>query len=121
MVVSIREFVFVIVGSVALSVVVLAALAPWARDPRRLIAIALSATVGILIWNIGLNVTNDSALNVDSSLLGLSAQDVGSGVAAFVVTLLVVRFLTDRGEPFSRSLTAAAVVGVVTVVVDLFG
>jgi hypothetical protein len=120
-VVSLQEFVFVIVGSVALSLVVLAALSPRTRNPRRLIAIAVSAAVGILVWNIALDVTNASALNVDSPLLGLSAQDVGSGVAAFIVTLLVLRLVIDRAEPFSRSFSAAAVVGIVTVVVDLFG
>jgi hypothetical protein len=121
MVVSIREFAFVIVGSVVLSILMLAAAWSWARQPRRLLAIAVSTAVGILIWNLTLNVTNASALNIDSPLLGLSAQDVGSGVAAFVVTLLVLRLVTERSEPLSRSVGAAAVVGVVTVIVDLFG
>jgi len=121
MVVSTREFVFVIVGSVALSLVVLAALSPETRNPRRLIAIAVSTAVGILIWNTALNVTNASGLNVDSPLLGLSAQDVGSGVAAFVLSLVVLRLSIDRAEPFSRSLSAATVVGIVTIVVDLLG
>lgn len=121
MVVSIREYVVVIVGSVVVSLVILGALWPWARQPRRLITIALTATVGILIWNTLLNVTNAQSLNVDSALLGLSAQDVGSGVAAFLITLLVLRFVTDKAEPTGRILTASAIVGVSTLVVDLFG
>src|SRR5438034_8861315 len=121
MVVSIREFVFVVVGSVALSLVVLVALSPQSRNARRLIAIAVSTTIGVLLWNIALDVTNASALNVDSPLLGLSAQDVGSGVAAFVLSLVVLRLSIDRAEPFSRSLSAATVVGIVTIVVDLLG
>lgn len=121
MVVSIREFVFVTVGSVVLSLIVLSALWSWAREPRRLIAIAVAAAVGIIVWNLALNLTNARALNVDSPVLGLSAQDVGSGVLAFVATLLALRFVTDRSEPISRILGASAIVGVVTVVVDLFG
>ena len=121
MVVSIREFVFVTVVSVLLSVVVLVAAWPWARQPRRLIAIALSMAIGIVIWNTALNLSNASALNVDSPFLGLSAQDVGSGVAAGIVTLLVLRFVTDRGAPLTRVLAVAAIVAVVTIVVDLFG
>jgi Na+(H+)/acetate symporter ActP len=103
MVVSIREFAFVIVGSVVFSIVVLGEAWSWARQRRRLIAIAVSTAVGILVWNLALNVTNASALNIDSPLLALSAQDVGSGVAAFVVTLLVLRLVTERSEPLSRS------------------
>jgi hypothetical protein len=121
MVVPIREFVFVIIGSLVVSLVLLAVIWPWARVPRRLVAIAISAAAGILVWNLALDVTNAAALNVDSRFLGLSVQDVGSGVAAFLVTLLVLRFVTERTEPPRRALTASAVVGVVTILVDLFG
>ena len=40
MVVSVREFLFVTVGSVVLSLVVLGVLWPWARQVRRLAVIA---------------------------------------------------------------------------------
>jgi hypothetical protein len=60
-------------------------------------------------------------LNVDSPVLGLSAQDVGSGVGAFVITLLVLRFVTDKTEPVGRVTAVSAIVGVITIVVDLFG
>jgi hypothetical protein len=121
MVVPLQEFIFVTVGSVLVSLAILAAMWPWARDPRRLALIAVATAVGVIVWNMGLNVTNASALNVDSQLLGLSVQDVGSGVAAFVVTLLALRFVTDRASPMTRILGASAIVGVVTVLVDLFG
>ena len=121
MVVSLREFMFVIVGSVVVSLAILAAVWPWARDLRRLVVIAVAAVIGIMLWNIALNVTNASALNVDSPFLGLSVQDVGSGVAAFLVTLLALRFITDRASPMTRILGASAIVGVVTILVDLFG
>jgi hypothetical protein len=121
MVVSPREFIFVIAGSVVLSLLILAALWPWTRQPRRLATIALTTAVGIVIWNEALNLTNASALNVDSPFLGLSVQDVGSGVLAFATTALVLRLVTDRAEPAGRVLAASAVVGAVTILVDLFG
>ena len=54
-------------------------------------------------------------------MLGLSVQDVGSGVGAFLITLLVLRFVTNRQEQIGRVLVASAIVGVITIVVDLFG
>jgi hypothetical protein len=120
MVVSVREFLFVTVGSVVLSLVVLGVLWPWARQVRRLAVIGVAMAVGIVIWNLALNVTNATGLNVDSPILGLSAQDVGSGVLAFVATAVALRLLSDRGEPARRILGAAAIVGLITIVVDLF-
>ena len=120
-VVSLREYIFVIVGSVIVSLTVLAVLLPWVRQPRTLITIGVTTAIGILIWNTLLNLTNAAFLNVDSPVLGLSAQDVGSGVAAFVVTALVLQFGTHKGEPASRVVGASVVVGLVTVLVDLFG
>ena len=120
-VVPLREYIFVIVGSVVLSLAVVAILFPWARQARTLITVALTITAGIIIWNTLLNVTNAAFLNVDSPLLGLSAQDVGSGVGAFLVTALVLRFVTDRSASTGQVLSASAVVGLVTVLVDLFG
>jgi hypothetical protein len=121
MVVSLRELIFVTVGSVVLSLALLAALWPWARTPRRLTTIGLTAALGIIVWNVALNLTNATALNVDSPVLGLSAQDVGSGILAFATTALVLRLVTDRVEPASRVLGASGIVGLVTIVVDLFG
>jgi hypothetical protein len=97
MVVSVREFVFVIVGSVVVSLAVLAALWPWVRQVRRLVVIGLAAAFGIVVWNLALNVTKATALNVDSPFLGLSAQDVGSGVLAFIATALALG-LIERGR-----------------------
>src|ERR1051325_8669545 len=91
MVVPLREYIFVIVGSVVLSLLVVAAVWSWTRQLRILLSIGLSVVIGIVIWNTLLNVTNAQSLNVDSSILGLSVQDIGSGVGAFLVTLLGFR------------------------------
>jgi hypothetical protein len=86
-----------------------------------LIVLGLAITVGIIIWNTLLNLTNATFLNVDSPVLGLSVQDVGSGVGAFLVAALVLRFVADRSASTGRVLGASAVAGFVTVLVDLFG
>ena len=104
MVVPIQEFVFVTVGSVVLSLVLLTALLPWAREVRRLVLIAVACLVGIIIWNVALNVTNAGALNVDKYVLGLSAQDIGSAVLALVVVLLTL-VVADRGQLTAAPLT----------------
>jgi hypothetical protein len=108
------------VGSVVLSLLILAALFPWARNGRRLVLIGVACAVGIIVWNLGLNVTNATALNVDSAILGLSVQDVGSAIAAFVVTLAVLA-VADRGLPMANKLGTSAIVGLVTIIVDRFG
>jgi hypothetical protein len=120
MVVSLREYLFVVVGSVVLGLAVLALLFEWVRETRTLITIGITTACGIVVWNTLLNVTNASSLNVDSPVLGLSAQDVGSGIAVFLLTALVMRFATDRTVPLKRVLAASLTVGLVTVVVDLF-
>ena len=120
MVVPIQEFVFVTVGSVVLSLVLVAALSPSAREVRILVLIGLACAIGIIVWNVALNVANAAALNVDSAVLGLSVQDIGSAVLAFGATLGAL-ILGDRGQPTSRKLGAAAIVGLVTLIVDRFG
>jgi hypothetical protein len=104
MVVSLREFIYVTLASVVFSLIILGALWPWTRQPTRLVTIALTTAVGIIIWNVALNVTNATSLNVDSAFLGLSVQDVGSGAVAFLVTLLGLRFVSARSEPATRGL-----------------
>jgi hypothetical protein len=120
MVVQIEEFVFVIVGSVVLSLLILAALFAWARNVRRLVLIGVACAVGIIVWNVALNVTNATALNVDSAILGLSVQDVGSAVVACVVTLAALA-VGDRGLSMGNKLGTSAIVGLVTIIVDRFG
>jgi hypothetical protein len=120
MVVPLREFLFVTIGSVALSLVILAAIWSWTHELRVLVLIGGACAVGIILWNLALNLTNATSLNVDSDVLGLSVQDVGSGVLALVAVALALA-LGYRGLSTGRVLGAAAIVGLVTIVVDRFG
>jgi hypothetical protein len=47
-------------------------------------------------------------------------QDVGSGVAAFVATLVALQFVVDGSQSKARVLGISVVVGIATVLVDLF-
>jgi hypothetical protein len=113
------EFVAVIIGSVVLSTIVLVALWPRARDARRLAALAAGMTVGIIAWNVMLNLTNAAAMNVDSAYR-VSGQDVGSGVFAFAVAGLALGLIADRSAKASQVVGMAAIAGIITLVVDLF-
>ena len=119
MVVPIQEFVFVTVGSVVLSLALVAALFPWAREVRMLVLIGVACAVGIIVWNVALNVASAAVLNVDSAILGFSVQDVGSAVLAFVATLVVL-LLAARGQPMRSRLGTAAIVGLATLLIDRF-
>jgi hypothetical protein len=113
------EIIVVTIVSIVLSIVVLAALWPWARDPRRLVALAIGMTVGIIAWNVMLNLTGAGAMNVDSAYR-VSGQDVGSGVFALAVACLTLGLVADRDSRASQVVGMAAIAGVITLFVDLF-
>jgi len=85
------------------------------------VVIAVAMSLGIIAWNVALNVGNVASLNVDPLFLGLSLQDVGSSVVAFITTALALGLVSGGREPANRIVVAAAIVGVVTLVVDRFG
>src|SRR4051812_47867255 len=120
MVVGLDEFLFVTIGSVALSGVILAVLWPWMRDPRHLVGLAIGMSLGIVAWNVMLNLTNAQAMNVDSAFR-ISGQDVGSGVFACAATSLVLGLGAKPGELARRVAGAASLAGLITILVDLFG
>jgi hypothetical protein len=119
-VVGLGEFFFVTVLSVILSIVLLVAFWPWMRNARRLGALAIGMALGIVAWNVMLNLTNAQAMNVDSAYR-VSGQDVGSGVFACAVGSLVLGLVADPREAAGRVVGAAGIAGLVTVLVDLFG
>ena len=120
MVVPLLEFVFVVLGSVVITLLVLALIWPRLRDVRQLVAIEVATIAGIVVWNFALDATNASSLNIDTALLGLSVQDLGSGVLAGLATLLTLLAIV-KIAPVSRAVGIAAIVAAVTILVDRFG
>jgi hypothetical protein len=93
---------------------------PWSRRWARFAVGGLTTTLGFLIWNFTLNATNGTGFNVDAPVIGLSWADAGSGVVVFAVTALVFGLITERREPAGRVMGAAAITGLVAIILDLF-
>jgi hypothetical protein len=93
---------------------------PWARRHGRFAVAGVATTVGFMLWNLTLNATDATGFNVDAPVIGLSWADAGSGVFAFVVTVLVFGLITERGERAARVVAMAALAGLAAMVVDLF-
>lgn len=51
-------------------------------------------------------------------LLGLSFEDIGSGVMAFLFAALALGLGIDRAEPARNVVTSAALVGAAAILVD---
>ncbi len=60
-----------------------------------------------------------AVLSLVLAVLGLSVQDVGSAVLASVATLVAL-LLGVPGQPRDRTLGAAAIVGLITLIIDRF-
>jgi hypothetical protein len=119
-VVGLDELIFVTVVSVILSSVILVALWPWMRNARRLVGLSIGMVLGIVAWNLMLNLTNATAMNVDSAFR-VSGQDVGSGVFACAAASLVLGLVVNPREAAGRVVGAAGLAGLITILVDLFG
>ena len=96
------------------------ALWPWSRRPSRCGLAGVTTTLGFAAWNFTLNATDARGFDVDAPIIRLSWADVGSGVLAFVVTALVLGLITERREPATRVVGAAAIAGFMAMLLDLF-
>jgi hypothetical protein len=93
----------------------------WSRQLYRFAIAGSTTTLGWLAWNFTLNATQAVPnFDVDAPVVRISWADVGSGLMACLVTVLVLGLITDRGEPAQRVVGAAAIAGVAALVVDLF-
>jgi len=82
---------------------------------------ATATFIGWVLWRMVLQLSNADNLDVDNPwLLGLSAQDVRSGVLAFVLTALPLALLWERNEPAWRIVACAGIAGALAMLVDRF-
>ena len=96
-------------------------LRPVSRGGRRRLVGAVAAVVAFLVWRAALIIADGANLDVDYPvLLGLSFEDMGSGVMAFLFAALALGFGIDRDEPAKRVVTSAALVGAAAMLVDRF-
>ena len=93
----------------------------WSRSHYRFLVSALTTFLGFVAWNIlQSNTGADLALNIDWPIFPLSWSDVGSGVAAFVVTVITLGLIIDRRELAWRIVAASGIAGLLAMLVDLF-
>ncbi len=94
---------------------------PWSRGRFRFLVGAASTFVGYEAWHLLLNASNGSNFDVDNpALLGLSAEDVGSGVVAFVLIVLVLGLAVDGKEQARRVVAAGVIAALLAMLVDRF-
>ena len=109
------------VAALIAGVLTAAALAvwPWARTRGRFAVAGLATLVGWIVWHLVLNVTRATGFDVDAPIIRVSWEDVGSGVAAFFATALVLGLITEPKEQASRVVGAASIAGLVALILDV--
>ena len=109
------------VSAVVAGVLVAGALAawPWARRRGRFVVAGIATLVSWIAWHLLLNATRATGFDVDAPVIGLSWEDVGSGVIALFATVLVLGLITDRQEAAVRVVGAASIAGLVAMILDL--
>jgi len=119
-----QDFLIYVVGALLAAVIVAAVLywrSPWSRPRGRFGTAAIATFVAWILWRVVLQLSNGDNLDVDNPLLlGLSAQDVGSGVLAFLLTALLMGLVSERGEPTHRVVATAGIAGALATLVDRF-
>jgi hypothetical protein len=110
------------VSAVVAGVLAAGALAawPWARRRGRFAVAGIATLVSWIAWHLLLNATRASGFDVDAPIIGLSWEDVGSGVVALFGTVLVLGLVTERREAAVRVVGAASIAGLVAMILDLF-
>ena len=108
-------------GSAVLVFIVLFFGWKWSKVHFRFGVASLSTFLGYTAWNLFQNATGaDSVLNIDWQVFPMSWSDAGSGVVAFVATVIALGLLTDRNETAWRVVAAAGIAGLLSALVDLF-
>jgi len=110
------------VSAVVAGVLAAGALAawPWARRRGRFAIAGIATLVSWIGWHLLLNATHASGFDVDAPIIGLSWEDVGSGVVALFATVLVLGLVTERREAAVLVVGAASIAGLIAMILDLF-
>jgi hypothetical protein len=110
------------VSAVVAGVLAAAALAlwPWARTRRRFVVAGITTVVSWIAWHLLLNATQAFGFDVDAPIIRVSWEDVGSGVVTFFTTVVIFGLGAERRETANRVVGAAAIVGLVAMVLDVF-
>jgi hypothetical protein len=110
------------VSAVVAGVLAAAALAvwPWSRRRGRFAIAGITTLASWIGWHLLLNATHATGFDVDAPIIRLSWEDVGSGVVALFTTVLVLGLVTDRREAAVRVVGAAAIAGLIAMILDLF-
>ena len=59
-------------------------------------------------------------LNIDWPVFPMSWSDAGSGVVAFVATVITLGLVTDKNETAWQVVVAAGIAGLLSALIDLF-
>jgi len=80
-----------------------------------------AAEIGSCLTHVVLISANGANFDIDYPLLlGLSYEDIGSGIIAFLFAALAFGLWSDRGERAERVVKSAALVGIAATLVDRF-
>lgn len=93
---------------------------PWSRAKGRFWIGGVATIVAVVLWRLVLLSANGENLDIDGPVLGLSFEDVGSGVLAFTLSSLALVLATDRRSPAWRVAVAALIAGGLATVADRF-
>lgn len=82
---------------------------------------SIAAIAAFLVWRGALIVANGANLDIDYPiLLGLSFEDIGTGIMAFLFAALAFGLGADRAQPAQFVVRSSALVGGVAILVDRF-
>jgi len=113
----------IVLGAVLVGLAAAGALYLWppSRDRRRIVVGSVAAVLAFLLWRGALLIADGANFDIDYPvLLGLSFEDIGSGIMAFLFAALTFGLGADRAQPAQLVVRSAALVGVAAMVVDRF-
>ena len=110
-------------GAILTALAVSGVLYAWkgSRDRRRIVIATAASLVAFLVWRGALIIANGANLDIDYPLLlGLSFEDIGTGVMVFLGASLALGLGPDAAEPAKRVVTSAGLAGAAAIIVDRF-